>query len=67
MNELINPQGLVQILVIITVLTLYYVATHRYHVPRSFLKDTGNNVLVLFEEMGGNPVHISLNTVSIAD
>lgn len=35
--------------------------------PRSFLKDTGNNVLVLFEEMGGNPVHVSLNTVSIAD
>lgn len=36
---------------------------HRYHVPRSFLKDSGN-VLVLFEEEGGNPLDISLNTVS---
>ncbi|XP_057419693.1 beta-galactosidase 6-like isoform X2 [Lotus japonicus] len=34
-----------------------------YHVPRSFLKDSGN-VLVLFEEEGGNPLDISLNTVS---
>ncbi|XP_027341289.1 beta-galactosidase 6-like [Abrus precatorius] len=34
-----------------------------YHVPRSFLKDTGN-VLVLFEEGYGNPLDISLNTVS---
>ncbi|TKY60458.1 Beta-galactosidase 16 [Spatholobus suberectus] len=34
-----------------------------YHVPRSFLKDT-ENVLVLLEEGGGNPLQISLNTVS---
>ncbi|XP_047165033.1 beta-galactosidase 6-like [Vigna umbellata] len=34
-----------------------------YHVPGSFLKDT-ENVLVLFEEEGGNPLHISLNTVT---
>ncbi|KAK7358785.1 hypothetical protein VNO77_00724 [Canavalia gladiata] len=34
-----------------------------YHVPRSFLKDSGNT-LVLFEEGGGNPLDISLNTVS---
>ncbi|XP_015955835.1 beta-galactosidase 6 isoform X1 [Arachis duranensis] len=36
-----------------------------YHVPRSFLKDSGN-VLVLFEEGGGNPLRISLNTVSVS-
>nr|XP_023911728.1 beta-galactosidase 6-like [Quercus suber] len=35
-----------------------------YHVPRSFLK-TGENLLVLLEENGGNPLQISLNTVSI--
>ncbi|KAL4632701.1 hypothetical protein ACB092_04G069600 [Castanea dentata] len=34
-----------------------------YHVPRSFLK-TGENLLVLLEENGGNPLQISLNTVS---
>ncbi|XP_020203970.1 beta-galactosidase 6 isoform X2 [Cajanus cajan] len=34
-----------------------------YHVPRSFLNENGN-ILVLFEEDGGNPLHISLNTVS---
>lgn len=37
-----------------------------YHVPRSFLKDTGN-VLVLVEEGGGNPLGISLDTVSVID
>jgi len=35
-------------------------------VPRSFLKDTGN-VLVLVEEGGGNPLGISLDTVSVID
>ncbi|XP_042495404.1 beta-galactosidase 16-like [Macadamia integrifolia] len=35
-----------------------------YHVPRSFLKPSGN-LLVLFEEFGGNPLQITLNTVSI--
>ncbi|XP_057419839.1 beta-galactosidase 6-like [Lotus japonicus] len=38
-----------------------------YHVPRSFLKDKGNNTLVLVEEGGGNPLHISVNTVSVTD
>ncbi|XP_043697518.1 beta-galactosidase 11-like isoform X2 [Telopea speciosissima] len=33
-----------------------------YHVPRSFLKPT-NNLLVLFEEMGGNPEEVSILTV----
>ncbi|CAL0319747.1 unnamed protein product [Lupinus luteus] len=37
-----------------------------YHVPRSFLNDNGN-ILVLMEEGGGNPLHISLDTVSITD
>ncbi|CAJ2641457.1 unnamed protein product [Trifolium pratense] len=37
-----------------------------YHVPRSFLKDS-ENILVLLEEGGGNPLGISLNTVSVTD
>lgn len=36
-----------------------------YHVPRSFLKRQGENSLVLFEEIGGNPTGISIQTVSI--
>ncbi|KAJ8899934.1 hypothetical protein K2173_019639 [Erythroxylum novogranatense] len=35
-----------------------------YHVPRSFLKADGN-VLVLFEEMGGTPDLIQVETVTI--
>ncbi|XP_022991143.1 beta-galactosidase 16-like [Cucurbita maxima] len=35
-----------------------------YHVPRSFLKPTGN-LLVIFEEETGNPVGITLGVVSI--
>ncbi|XP_022991144.1 beta-galactosidase 16-like [Cucurbita maxima] len=35
-----------------------------YHVPRSFLKPTGN-LLVIFEEETGNPVGITLDAVSI--
>lgn len=31
----------------------------RYHVPRSWLKPT-NNLIVIFEELGGNPSKISL-------
>ncbi|KAJ1391511.1 Glycoside hydrolase, family 35 [Sesbania bispinosa] len=38
-----------------------------YHVPRSFLKDKGMNILVLLEEGGGNPLGISLNFVSVTD
>lgn len=30
----------------------------RYHVPRSWLKSSGN-ILVLFEEVGGNPTKLS--------
>nr|POF11220.1 beta-galactosidase 6 [Quercus suber] len=37
-----------------------------YHVPRSFLKPSGN-LLILLEEAVGNPLQISLNTVSITD
>lgn len=37
----------------------------RYHVPRSFLND-GTNTLILFEEMGGNPSHVSFQTVAAA-
>lgn len=36
----------------------------RYNVPRSFLKPTGN-LLILMEEEGGNPLQISLDTVSV--
>ncbi|KAI0531008.1 hypothetical protein KFK09_000557 [Dendrobium nobile] len=35
-----------------------------YHVPRSFLKPYGN-LLVLFEEMGGNPSTITLEAISV--
>lgn len=37
-----------------------------YHVPRSFLNnDTKSNTLVLFEEMGGSPFNVSVQTVTI--
>ncbi|XXG87051.1 hypothetical protein AAC387_Pa11g1837 [Persea americana] len=36
-----------------------------YHVPRGFLKPSGN-LLVLFEEIGGDPLQISLDPVSVA-
>ncbi|XP_010547680.1 PREDICTED: beta-galactosidase 6-like isoform X2 [Tarenaya hassleriana] len=35
-----------------------------YHIPRAFLKE-GGNLLVMFEEEGGDPLGISLNTVSV--
>ncbi|XP_042971023.1 beta-galactosidase 6-like [Carya illinoinensis] len=35
-----------------------------YHIPRSFLRTSGN-LLVLLEEIGGNPLQTFLNTVSI--
>jgi hypothetical protein len=35
----------------------------RYHIPRAFLNSSGN-LLVLLEESGGDPLHISLDTVS---
>ncbi|KAE8100698.1 hypothetical protein FH972_018566 [Carpinus fangiana] len=37
-----------------------------YNLPRSFLKPTGN-LLVLLEEENGNPVEVSVDTVSIAN
>ncbi|KAF2599932.1 hypothetical protein F2Q68_00012540 [Brassica cretica] len=35
-----------------------------YHIPRAFLKPSGN-LLVVFEEEGGDPLGISLNTISV--
>jgi len=35
------------------------IVNFRYHVPRSWLKPSGN-LLVVFEEWGGNPTGISL-------
>ncbi|KAL5555213.1 hypothetical protein UlMin_037449 [Ulmus minor] len=37
-----------------------------YHVPRSFLKSS-ENLLVLLEEIGGNPIHITLETISVTN
>ena len=39
--------------------------SHRYHVPRSWLKPNGN-ILVLFEEKGGDPTKISFATKQVA-
>ncbi|OMO93429.1 hypothetical protein COLO4_16860 [Corchorus olitorius] len=35
-----------------------------YHVPRSFLTPE-NNILILFEEIGGNPLQVSFQTVTV--
>ncbi|XP_043708583.1 beta-galactosidase-like [Telopea speciosissima] len=35
-----------------------------YHIPRSFLNE-GDNTLILFEEMGGNPTQINFQTVIV--
>ncbi|THG04592.1 hypothetical protein TEA_004670 [Camellia sinensis var. sinensis] len=35
-----------------------------YHVPRSFLQDD-DNLLVLFEEFGGNPANLKIQTVTV--
>ncbi|RDX96237.1 Beta-galactosidase 15, partial [Mucuna pruriens] len=37
-----------------------------YHVPRSFLRDGDQNILVLFEEQGGSPYEVKVATVTIA-
>ncbi|KAE8707220.1 Beta-galactosidase 16 [Hibiscus syriacus] len=37
-----------------------------YHVPRSYLKPSGN-VLIVLEELSGDPLQISLNTISVAN
>ncbi|XP_071908360.1 beta-galactosidase 15-like [Coffea arabica] len=36
-----------------------------YHVPRSFLRDEGNNDLVLFEEFGGDPRNVKFQTIKL--
>ena len=36
-----------------------------YHVPRSFLNNGKANTLILFEELGGNPQQVSVQTVSV--
>ncbi|KAF8049209.1 hypothetical protein N665_2276s0002 [Sinapis alba] len=36
-----------------------------YHVPRSFLNAEGDNTLVLFEEMGGNPTLVRFQTTRV--
>lgn len=36
----------------------------RYHVPRSFLQE-GDNTLVLFEEFGGNPSPVNFQTTVV--
>ncbi|KAJ8767420.1 hypothetical protein K2173_017464 [Erythroxylum novogranatense] len=36
-----------------------------YHVPRSFLNNSNKNSLVLFEELGGNPSNVSVQTVTV--
>ncbi|XP_057431346.1 beta-galactosidase 15-like [Lotus japonicus] len=35
-----------------------------YHVPRSFLNQK-SNTLILFEEMGGNPFNVSIQTIAL--
>lgn len=37
----------------------------RYHIPRSYLKNTGDNTLVLFEEFGGGPLDIDIQTTRV--
>ncbi|XP_033131785.1 beta-galactosidase 15 [Brassica rapa] len=38
---------------------------NRYHVPRFFLNAEGDNTLVLFEEIGGNPSLVSFQTTRV--
>lgn len=37
----------------------------RYHVPRSFLREDDQNILVLFEEIGGHPYDVKFSTVTV--
>ena len=39
----------------------YICLTRRYHVPRSWLQSSGN-ILVLFEEIGGDPTQLAFAT-----
>lgn len=43
--------------------TQYYNIFSRYHIPRSVLKYNGNT-LVLFDEFGGDPSNVSIQTVA---
>ncbi|EOA38915.1 hypothetical protein CARUB_v10011312mg, partial [Capsella rubella] len=36
-----------------------------YHIPRSFLNSDGDNTLVLFEEIGGNPSLVNFQTIGV--
>lgn len=36
----------------------------RYHIPRSFLKEDDNDI-VIFEELGGNPWNVKFQTVTV--
>ncbi|CAH8363768.1 unnamed protein product [Eruca vesicaria subsp. sativa] len=36
-----------------------------YHIPRSFLNPKGDNKLVLFEEIGGNPSFVNFQTIGV--
>ncbi|KAL0724685.1 hypothetical protein Bca4012_039284 [Brassica carinata] len=42
-----------------------WLCCNMYHVPRSFLNGEGDNTLVLFEEMGGNPSLVSFQTTRV--
>lgn len=44
-------------------LTLQVKVSFRYHIPRSWLKES-SNLLVLFEETGGNPLEIVVKLYS---
>ncbi|WCJ37762.1 Beta-galactosidase [Euphorbia peplus] len=35
-----------------------------YHIPREFLNNNSTNLVVIMEELGGNPLNITLNTLS---
>ncbi|KAG6739516.1 hypothetical protein POTOM_057117 [Populus tomentosa] len=36
-----------------------------YHIPRSYLNKDGQNTLILFEEVGGNPTNVSFQIVAV--
>ncbi|GAB4826188.1 hypothetical protein Ancab_009053 [Ancistrocladus abbreviatus] len=42
-----------------------WLLSYMYHVPRSFLNDEGSNTLVLFEEFGGNPSFVTVQTLTV--
>lgn len=39
--------------------------TLRYHIPRSYLNCGGENTLILFEEFGGTPLDIDIQTTRV--